>query len=403
MNHFAAVLGFVVVMSPSQAGPPSALWSADVSEKGALYTTVRWAGFSPDGRRLVVRTLDQPPRPDVTPGTFHPSDMRAATSRLFAWHTEAWREAYLLEIGTVGEFTLGPPAAFLPNGNLLLVEKELVVERGADGRPTGQEAPGPSTLWLRGLWALNSGTAYFALTPDKDGRASGETELHRRLLPFSPMSGGQLTNPKKPARFPYPAVLDRGVNVAAISQDGTRLAQAYYRNLRSSWLTLSRLGAVNRVEVKHLTRGDATKVEAGAVSALVFTPDGRVLASGGADGSVRLYDVPRADEGLVHRATVRSAPEAEEARGTVFSLAFSPDGKVLAIGIGYAEPANVLLADADSGRLLRTFRAGGQKQVGRSGHAVMTLAFSPDGKQLVTGTSTGSVQVWETSSLLSGK
>jgi WD40 repeat protein len=63
----------------------------------------------------------------------------------------------------------------------------------------------------------------------------------------------------------------------------------------------------------------------GAVSSVAFSPDGKTLASGGVNGTVRLWD-------LATRKPL-GTPLTVGGAGPVTSLAFSPDGKTL-VGVG---------------------------------------------------------------------
>ena len=79
------------------------------------------------------------------------------------------------------------------------------------------------------------------------------------------------------------------------------------------------------------------------VNSVEFSPDGKMLASGSEDETVRLWDARTGQ--LLHTL--------EEHTSDVTSVAFSPDGKMLASG-SYDYTAR--LWDTDTGQLLQTFR-----------------------------------------------
>ncbi|MFX0113993.1 MAG: CHAT domain-containing protein [Candidatus Hodarchaeota archaeon] len=111
------------------------------------------------------------------------------------------------------------------------------------------------------------------------------------------------------------------------------------------------------------------------VTSVAFSPDGKILASGGWDDTVRLW---RVSDGKFLRTL-------EEHTHRVSSVAFSPDGKILASG---GLDSTVRLCRVSDGKLLRTLQFK---------EWVESVAFSPDGKTLASGGMDKKVKLWRVS------
>jgi eukaryotic-like serine/threonine-protein kinase len=108
-------------------------------------------------------------------------------------------------------------------------------------------------------------------------------------------------------------------------------------------------------------------------NSVAFSPDGKWLAAAG-DGTIQVWDVAAGSERLTLRGHV----------GTVWRIAFTPDGRRLASA---GNDRTVRLWDMFSGEETLTLR-------GHSGE-VMGVAFSPDGNRLASAGSDGTVRVWD--------
>ena len=154
----------------------------------------------------------------------------------------------------------------------------------------------------------------------------------------------------------------------SMSPDGRWLAmiQPSARNVRAS----------SRIRVWHLESGreHSALPENRQLRCMRFSPDGAVLAVGDGSGAVRLWKL------ATHQFTEFSAHA-----GPVLSLAFSPNGELLATGSN--DKQKVRLWKVHGGEPMpRNFTG----QVGD----VWSLAFSPQGTQLASGSRDNPIRLW---------
>jgi WD40 repeat protein len=289
------------------------------------------------------------------------------------------------------------------------------LRRFLDGRPIQARPVGPGEkLWrwcrrnpvVAGLWLavallLLAGTGFstaFWLQADERSReaearridadkATAQAEASAKTAKSKEEEAK--TNARRAFRKAYtsdlrqidPAWEDRQVGLVRELLDKQRPEQTGGEDLRGfEWYYWNRLC---RSDLLTLTGHKAP------VTCVTFSPDGRLLAAGARPGEVKLWD-PATGEALL------SLPVAADA------LAFSPDSRRLATAGSKGAPNNppeVNLWDVQTGKLLQTF----------TGHRkpIRTLAYSPDGTLLAGGDGypgvpqgtkeQGELKVWNTS------
>src|SRR5262249_49894181 len=126
--------------------------------------------------------------------------------------------------------------------------------------------------------------------------------------------------------------------------------------------------------LEHLCRSDllTLKSGSGALNNVVFSPDGKYLASGGINTAIRIWNASTGETTFSETGT----------DGWVHCVAFSPDGKLLASSGGKKDhPGEITIRDAIGGKEMQSWKD--------LPEGTLRLAFSPDGTKLALASPNG--------------
>jgi WD40 repeat protein len=211
------------------------------------------------------------------------------------------------------------------------------------------------------IWSL-------MFTPDSRQLISVATD---QIIRFWDIESGKSTRVLRPMLIPA----GRG-GCGALSRDGRLLAVTRSGvQLNEQWINLIELPAARVAKVI------ATGHTAG-LGRVVFSPDGKHIASAGSDATARVFNVASGASEHVFRGHATA----------ILGIDISPDGRLLATSSG-DETARIWSLETGESRAFL-------KDVDRRTFALGSIVFQPDGQGLVTGSWGDLARVWSLDGLL---
>jgi serine/threonine protein kinase len=118
-----------------------------------------------------------------------------------------------------------------------------------------------------------------------------------------------------------------------------------------------------------------------SVNSVVYSPDGRYLASGSGDNTIKIWKVATK---IWKVATGKELRTLTGHSSGLSSVAYSPDGRYLASA---SSDKTIKIWEVATGKQLRTL-------TGHS-HSVNSVVYSPDGRYLASGSEDKNIKIWE--------
>ncbi|MGL5084055.1 MAG: protein kinase domain-containing protein [Microcoleaceae cyanobacterium] len=222
----------------------------------------------------------------------------------------------------------------------------------------------PGSFWLEGHKQALGKVYAVAINPNNRVLVSGSA--FGAIRGWDLQSGQLLYKPPKPGAPPAIAAHSEWVRALAISPDGKTLASGSDDKTIRLW------------DLQQGVRQRTIEGHTKAVNAVAFSPNGQLLASGSSDDTIRIENLVSGTRQL----TIRT-----ESRG-VYGIAFSPDGQTIASA---GQDGTIKLWSLARGTRTLTL---GKDSTTRHKGVVNAIAYTSDGQVIASGSEDGTVRLW---------